>query len=59
MIVMLINSYFEQLFAAFVAMLVLSHHPSDIHVHFVIDLRREIAIVYRVSTVAQTPMLNN
>lgn len=37
--------------------LVLAHHPPDIHVHLVIDLRREIAVVDRVPTVAQAPML--
>lgn len=38
-------------------MFMLAHHPPDIHVHLVIDLRREIAIVHCVSTVAQAPML--
>ena len=46
------RSYFEQLFTALVTMLVLSHHPPYVHVHFVIDLGGEIAIVHRVSAVA-------
>lgn len=46
------HSYFEQFFTALVTMLVLSHHPTYVHVHFVIDLGREIAIVHRVSAVA-------
>lgn len=52
-----IDPYFEQLLAALVPMLVFAHHPPDIHVHLVIDLRREIAIVHRVPTVAQAPVL--
>jgi len=59
MIETLIDPYFKQLFAALVAMLVLPYHPSNIHVHFVIDLCREIAIVHRVPTIAQTPVLND
>lgn len=46
------HSYFEQFFTALVTMLVLSHHPSYIHVHFVIDLGWQVAIVHRVSAVA-------
>lgn len=51
------SSYLDQFFTAFMTMLVLTHHPSYIHVHFIIDLCREISIVYRVSAVAQAPML--
>lgn len=40
-------------------MLVLAHHTPYVHVHLVVDLRREIAIVDRVTTVAQTTVLQS
>lgn len=51
------NTHFKELPVALVTMLGLAHHPSYVHVHFVIDLGREIAIVHRVSAVAQPSML--
>lgn len=53
------RDYLEQLLAALVTVLVLllPHHPPDVHVHLVIDLRRQVPIVHRVPAVAQTPML--
>lgn len=38
-------------------MLVLSHHTSYVHVHLVIDLGREVAVVDRVTAVAQASVL--
>lgn len=40
-------------------MLVLTHHSSYVHVHFVIDLSREIAIIDCVATVAQATVLQS